>query len=301
MPSLRACLVNLYIRKTLKPLPLADIDGPELRRLIEARALPFLPKGVQCEEVRAPVRGEWLRPTSVMPGRTIFYLHGGGYVFGSPRMYRPITYALARAANAPVFALDYRLAPEHRCPAAIEDALAAWDWLVATDVSPNEIVVGGDSAGGGLTLALMQALRDRGREMPGAAFLFSPWTDLASRGASMVENDERDAMFMADSLIRGAARYAGELSLDDPRVSPLYGRFDGLPRMAIFVSSDEVLRDDSVRVAEKARMAGVTVDLVIEEGLVHIWPLFKPLMPESARTINQTAAFVRGKREGQGQ
>jgi acetyl esterase/lipase len=294
MPSLQARLVNYYLRKTLKPLPLADIDGPELRRLIEARSLPFLPKGVKCEAVREPVRGEWVRPINVTPGPTILYLHGGGYVFGSPRMYRPITFGLAKAANAPVFALDYRLAPEHPCPAAIEDALAAWDWLVASGLAPSEIFVGGDSAGGGLTLSLLQALGENRRSMPGGAFLFSPWADLASRGASMVENDERDAMFMADSLIRGGARYAGELALDDPRVSPLYGRFDGLPRMVIFASSDEVLRDDSVRVAENAQKAGVSVDLVIEDGLVHVWPLFKPLMPESARTINETAAFISG-------
>lgn len=293
MPSLRARLVNRYIRTTFRKIPLPDIDAAELRKAVESRVLPFLPKGVVREDLSAPVKGEWLRPREIEPGRTILYLHGGGYVFGSPRTHRPVTYALALAVKAPVFSADYRLAPEHPCPAAIEDALAAWDRLVASGVTPEEICVGGDSAGGGLTLALLQALRDRNARMPGGAFLFSPWADLASRGGSIAENAETDAMFTADSIRRGGARYAGSLALDDPRVSPLYGRFDGLPRMIIFASSTELLRDDSVRVAEKARAAGVDVRLKIEDGLVHVWPVFKPLMPESGRTINEVAAFIR--------
>ncbi|MFZ5617260.1 MAG: alpha/beta hydrolase [Pseudomonadota bacterium] len=293
MPSLRARLVNRYIRSTFRKIPLPDIDSAKLRETVESRVLPFLPKGIDREEITAPVRGEWLRPLKIEPGRTILYLHGGGYVFGSPRTHRPITYALAIAAKAPVFSAAYRLAPEHPCPAAIEDALAAWNWLVASGTRPEEIYVGGDSAGGGLTLALLQALCDKGAAMPGGAFLFSPWADLAARGGSIAENAESDAMFTADSIRRGGAKYAGALALDDPRVSPLYGRFDGLPRMLVFASKDELLRDDSVRVAEKARGAGVEIDLKIEDGLIHVWPLFKPLMPESGRTIKDVAEFIR--------
>lgn len=293
MPSLRARLVNRYIRSTFRKLPLPDIDSVKLREAVESRVLPFLPKGVAREEVETAVKGEWLRPSVIEPGRMLLYLHGGGYVFGSPRTHRPITYALALAANAPVFSAAYRLAPEHPCPAAIEDALAAWNWLIATGRRPEEIYVGGDSAGGGLTLALLQALRDKGAAMPGGAFLFSPWADLAARGGSIAENAESDAMFTADSIRRGGAKYAGALALDDPRVSPLYGRFEGLPRMIVFASNSELLRDDSVRIAEKARAAGVDVDLRVEDGLIHVWPLFKPLMPESGRTIADAAVFIR--------
>lgn len=292
MPSLRARLVNRYIRSTFRRICLPDVDADELRRAVGARALPFLPKGVVREAVAGPVKGEWLRPSATAADRMILYLHGGAYVFGSPRTHRPITYALALAAKAPVFSLDYRMAPEHPCPAAIEDALAAWRWLVASGISPSKIYIGGDSAGGGLTLALLQALRDEGGDRPGGAFLFSPWTDLAARGASLDENAESDAMFAADTIRRGGARYQGALAADDPRVSPLYGRFEGLPPMIVFASDAEVLRDDSTRLVAKARAAGVDAKLRLEAGLVHVWPLFKPLMPESARTINEAAAFI---------
>lgn len=296
MASLRARLVNRFIRRKLKPLPLPDIDPVRLRAMMEANSLHLLPKSVARTEVLAPVRGEWQRPATTRPGRTILYFHGGGYVFGSPRLMSPISCGLAAAAEAPVFSLDYRLAPEHPFPAALEDALAAFDFLVGEGAPPGDIHVGGDSAGGGLALAMMQALRDRGAALPGGGFLISPWTDLAARGASIDENDVRDAMFTADSIRRGGAKYAGELPLDDPRVSPLYGRFDGLPRLFICASRDEVLRDDAIRTAEKARAAGVSVELQIEEGLVHIWPLFAPLMPESGRTIKAIAAFIRQDR-----
>lgn len=294
MPSLRARLINRYTRRKLKPLRLPDIEPTELRRRMEAASTQILPKSVSRQAVAAPVRGEWQRPDNAAPGRTILYLHGGGYVFGSPRLMRPISCRLAAAARAPTFSLDYRLAPENPCPAAIEDALAAYDWLVAGGVAPKELYVGGDSAGGGLTLALLQALRNRGAALPGGAFLISPWTDLAARGASIDENDERDAMFTADTIRRGAMRYAGTLPLDDPRVSPLYGGFDKLPRLFICASTTEVLRDDAVRTADKAKAAGVPVELHLEEGLVHIWPLFAPVMPESGRTVKKIAAFIRG-------
>lgn len=293
MPSLRARLVNRYLRATFRKIPLPDVDPPKLRAMVEARVLPFLPKGVVREGVSSPVKGEWQRPDNAIPARTILYLHGGGYVFGSPRTHRPITYSLALTAKAPVFSLDYRMAPEHSCPAAIEDALAAWNWLLGLGTRPEEIFVGGDSAGGGLALAMMQALRDKGAALPGGAFLFSPWTDLAATGAALEENAESDAMFTADTIRRGGLRYAGSLPLNDPRVSPLYGRFDGLPRMIVFASDSEVLRDDSVRAVEKMRTARVDAEFRVEEGLPHVWPLFKPLMPESARTIEEAAAFIR--------
>jgi len=293
MPSLRARFINRYVRGKLKYLPLPDIDSVELRSLMEASSFQPLPKSVGREKVAAPVRGEWQRPAYVEPGRTILYLHGGGYVFGSPRLMAPISCRLAAAARAPAFSLDYRLAPEHPCPAAIDDALAAFDWLVASGAPPNEIFVGGDSAGGGLALAMMQALKQRGSPLPGGAFLISPWTDLTASGASIDENDERDAMFTADSIRRGGTNYAGTLPLDDPRVSPLYGRFEGLPRLFVCASDAEVLRDDSIRMAEKASKAGVSVELRVEQGLVHIWPLFAPFMPESGRTIRQIADFIR--------
>ncbi len=293
MPSLRARLVNRYVRRKLKSLPLSDIEAKELRARMEAGALPLSPKSVSIEKTTAPIPGEWQRPAKIEPGRTILYFHGGGYYFGSPRLMRTISSRLAMLACAPAFSLDYRLGPENKCPAATEDALAAFDWLVREGVRPDEIYVGGDSAGGGLALAMMQAQKERGSPLPGGAFLFSPWTDLAARGASIDENDEKCAMFTADTIRRGGVHYAGAMPLDDPRASPLYGRFEDLPRLFICASSDEVLRDDAIRTAEKAKAAGVSVELQIEKGLVHIWPIFAPLMPESMRTLKSVAEFIR--------
>ncbi len=293
MPSLRARFINRFVRKRLKPLKLPDIEPQTLRAMMEKRSMAMLPKSVRIEPVEAPVCGEWQRPVKISPGRTILFFHGGGYVFGSPRLMSPISCHLAAAAEAPVFSLDYRLAPEHPCPAAIEDALAAFDFLVSKGARPEEIYVGGDSAGGGLALATVQALAAAGRPRPGGAFLISPWTDLTASGASIEENDERDAMFTADTIRRGGSRYAGALALDDPRVSPLFGEFNGLPPLFICVSQDEVLRDDGIRAAAKAKEAGVPVELRVERGLVHIWPLFAPIVPESMRTIRQIADFIR--------
>lgn len=293
MPSIRARLINRYVRSKLKPLPLPDFEAGELRARMEAGAVPLSPKSVEIEKTTTPIPGEWQRPAEIDPGRTILYFHGGGYFFGSTRLMRPISSRLAMLARAPAFSLDYRLAPENQCPAAIDDAIGAFDWLVGQGIAPGEIFVAGDSAGGGLALAMMQAQVRRGSATPGGAILFSPWTDLAARGASIAENDEKCAMFTADTIRRGGAKYAGLLGLDDPRPSPLYGSFDGLPPLFICASSDEVLRDDAVRAAERARAAGVDVELQIEQGLVHIWPIFAPLMPEGVRTLKSAAAFIR--------
>ena len=293
MPSLRARLANRFVRRRLKPLPLPDIDTPTLRAMMEKTSFRILPKSLTIEAVETPVRGEWQRPAKIVPGRVILYFHGGGYVFGSPRLMSPISCHLAAAAEAPTFSVDYRMAPEHTCPAAIEDALAAFDWLLNQGARPEEVYVGGDSAGGGIALAMTQALVVAGRLTPGGAFLISPWTDLTASGASIEENDVKDAMFTADTIKRGGSRYAGALALDDPRVSPLFGKFEGLPPLYICASRDEVLRDDGIRAAEKAKEAGVSVELHVEDGLVHIWPIFAPIVPESVRTIRQIADFIR--------
>jgi acetyl esterase/lipase len=274
-------------------LPLPDLDADRLRARVENAVIPIWPKDVAIEKISGPVAGEWQRPAAIRPGRVLYYFHGGGYFFGSPRTHRTLTMRLAKAAAAPLFSLGYRMAPEHACPAALDDAEVGWRYLLSSGARPENVFVGGDSAGGGLALALMQRLRDQGAAQPAGAFLYSPWTDLAARGAAVDENARADAMFTADTIRRGGARYAGALALDDPRVSPLYGAFEGLAPLQIFASRSEILRDDSVRVADKARAAGVKVELTLEEGLVHVWPLFAHLMPEAGRTIAQTVAFIR--------
>lgn len=296
MTSLRAQLSNRYLRLTLKKKALHLIEPPALRAYFEARRIPVYPKSVAIEAVNeAGIIGEWQRPHGAADGRVILYLHGGAYVFGSTGLYRSMTMPMAEFAGADLFSLDYRLAPEHPCPAAIEDALAAYEWLLKRGVAPERIAIGGDSAGGGLTLATLQALRDRGRPMPGGAFVYSPWADLAATGASIAANAARDCMFQDVSIREGARRYAGPLDLKDPRVSPLYGDFRGLPPLLILASEDEMLFDDARRVAEKARAAGVEVRFEPRGGLCHVWPLFYPLYPEAKEALALTGDFIRAR------
>ncbi len=303
MASVRAQILSRYLRRRMKPLPLADMEPQKIRAVMDRAASPFLPPGVVIEPVSlhfddALVSGEWLRPRSAPADqRIILYIHGGGYVFCTPKTHRPLTMRLASHTSRPVFSLDYRLAPEHPCPAAIEDALAAWNWLIAgqdgSERGADDIVIAGDSAGGGLCLALLQALKREGRQLPAGAILFSPWTDLAATGASISANADRDAMFHADALKRGGPRYAGALSLTDPRVSPLYGDCSALPPLLVFASEAEALRDDSTRLVEKVRSASGEVDFVLKSDLPHVWPLFAPLIPEATASIARSAEFVR--------
>ncbi len=303
MVSLRAKLVNLYFRKTLKPVLLHQRDPQEVRDRTERSAIGFLPKEVTLKAQQAPIKGEWnTRSTPTDDGeilkdsqskRVILYLHGGGYVFGSPKTHRSLTHALCLQADATVFSLDYRLAPEHKCPAALEDALAAYQWLLNGGAAPENLVIAGDSAGGGLALATLQALRDQGLPLPACAILYSPYADLAMTGRSIFANKERDAMFNLETMLNSGKFYAGDLPLNDLRCSPLYGDMAGLPPMKVFASSDEMLFDDAVRIVEKVKTQGGQATLVSEAGIVHAWPVFYALMPEAKKTVADSGAFIR--------
>jgi len=292
MTSIRAQLVNRYLRSTMKKLPLAEMEPEKVREIFEKRIIPLLPKNVARSQVTGDVSGEWQKPDNAKDGRTILFCHGGGYIFGSPRTHRSMSYPLAVAAQADVFSLDYRLAPENPCPAQTEDAVCAFDMLVAEGRDPASIWIAGDSAGGGLTLTTMLALRDRGKAQAAGGITFSPWTDMTCSGASMKENIESDVMFQVSSIHGGAERFIGEIAPDDPRASPLFADYTGLSPLIVFASNAEILRDDGIRVAQKAKAAGVEVELIVEDGLAHVWPLFNPIVPEAKRSIRQCAAFV---------
>ena len=197
MPSPQAVLFNWIMKATFKSQPIHLIDEKILRRNAEKFALGAIPDDLTLEAVTAPVKGEWHRPKNADPGRSILYLHGGGYVFGSPKSHRDMTFALARETAAEVFSLDYRMASEHPFPAAVDDALDAYRWLLGQGRDPAQMVVAGDSAGGGLALALMLSIKARGLAMPAAAVLLSPWTDLAATGASLDRNEKSDAAGVA--------------------------------------------------------------------------------------------------------
>ncbi len=238
------------------------------------------------------VKGEWVQLTDVMQ-HTVYYLHGGAYVACSPATHRTFTTALAHAANARVFALDYRLAPEHRFPAAVEDAVAGYRWLLDQGVDPKNIVIGGDSAGGGLAVATLVALRDEGEPLPRAAFLLSPWTDLAATGRTIETNDENDSMFYGEAVRRMAPAYLGDASPHDPLASPLYADLSNLPPLLIYASSAEVLLDDSLRLDERAKQFGVSVDLRVWENLPHVWPIAVAFnLPESHKAVGEIAQFI---------
>jgi acetyl esterase/lipase len=225
--------------------------------------------------------------------RCILYLHGGGYVAMSPQSHRPITTRLAVWSEASLFALDYRLAPEHKFPAALEDAIAAYRALVAAGTAPGRIIVAGDSAGGGLALALLVALRDAGDRMPAGGVLFSPWTDLAATGQSIIANDAMDPMFHGAWIAVTARLYLADTPATHPLASPVYADLTGLPPLLVQVSDTEVLLDDSRRVVENAHRAGVAATLRIFADLPHVWPLFARFLPEGRIALREAAAFIR--------
>jgi acetyl esterase/lipase len=227
--------------------------------------------------------------------RCILYLHGGGYILMSPQTHRPITTRLAAWSEARLFALAYRLAPEHPFPAALDDAVAAYRALIAGGTPPSRIVIAGDSAGGGLALALLVALRDAGDALPAAAVLFSPWTDLAATGRSVVDNAGIDPFLPAEMLVPVARFYLGEVPATHPLASPVYADLTGLPPMLVQVSDTEILRDDSRRVVANARRDGVDVTLRVWRGLPHVWQYFARFLPEGRRALREAAAFVRAR------
>jgi monoterpene epsilon-lactone hydrolase len=291
-PSLQARLIARGLRRLIKPRRVTRNDVALIRALMVAvtrsRPLP----GVTVERIKFPVHGEWLRPRQPRRGRAMLYLHGGGYMAGNPRTHRAITARLAHRLGVAVFALDYRLAPEHPYPAALQDAVTAWRWLLDGGWRPDRVWLAGDSAGGGLALALMLACKQQGLPLPAAAALFSPWTDLTCSGAAITENAQSCAWFTAQHLDFAARLYAGSHAPGDPLISPLQGDLSGLPPLLLHVSDSELLRDDSLRLEAKARTAGTPVRLRIWHGLPHAWPNFAGLMPEGDACLEDAASAL---------
>lgn len=293
--SLRSRLVSLVLRRKLKPILTAEhFDHLRFRAWLErTSAKRRTAPGVAIREGgHATIQGEWNIPAAASPGRCILYLHGGGYIFGSPHTYRSFTTRLAKLADSALFSLDYRLAPEHPFPAAVYDALAAYDWLLQS-FPASGIVLAGDSAGGGLTLALLLALKARGRALPAAAILLSPYTDLLASGESLHGNGRSCVMFDAAAIQRAAAIYLNGQDGNLPLASPLYGELSGLPPLAIHVSDNEALRDDSYRLADRLDAAGVAGQMTIWRGQAHVWPTLYPLLPEADACLRDMVAFAR--------
>ncbi len=250
--------------------------------------------GATTEKVDAGgVKGEWISAPGAAPDRAILYFHGGGYVLGSIHSHRDMCERLSRAAQARVLALDYRLAPEHPFPAAVDDARAAYRWLLKQGLQPKRIALAGDSAGGGLTFAALLALKQHGDPMPACAAPLSPWVDLEGIGDSMTSKAGEDPMVHKEMIEQMAKTYVQTGDLRNPLAAPLYGDLRGLPPLLIQVGSRETLLDDAVRIADKAKQAGVEVELDVWNGQIHVWQIFASRLDEGEHAIQKIGAFVK--------
>ena len=247
---------------------------------------------VTRETVSAGVPAEWICAGPVRTDAAILYLHGGGYVIGSINTHRALAAELGRAAGIAALVIDYRLAPEAPFPAAVDDATAAYRWLLARGIAPGRLAIAGDSAGGGLTVATLVALRDAGLPLPAAAVCFSPWVDLEGIGESMTERAERDPFVQKEGLLELAATYLGGKDPRTPLAAPLYADLAGLPPLLIQVGEAETLYDDAVRLAERARKSGVDVTLEPWADMIHVWQLFAPVLPEAREALAAAGRFI---------
>ncbi|HEY2675847.1 MAG TPA: alpha/beta hydrolase [Steroidobacteraceae bacterium] len=299
MLSWQARILNGFFRLTMKrhgkkPLNVERLRGMTRNPPKSALAVPagFTVKSLQSEEGLHFDVADSSAPRSAPVSSIVLYLHGGGYIFGSPQTHRQVLIAMAEAFRAPAYGLDYRLAPEHPFPAAVEDAAKAYRWLLARHPEAA-IVLAGDSAGAGLAIATALGIRDAGLPQAKAIVGFSPYSDLAVTGASVESNAKSCAMFTPRGIREAAALYLAGADARDPRASPLYGDFSGLPPMLLFASRHEILRDDTLRLAERAAAAGVQVELIVRDRLPHVWPVFVRLLPEARDAFATVTAFAR--------
>lgn len=292
--------------------------SPQLQAIIQAFRSQPVSEGMTIEQARAGlenlaalspvgpevsvepidaegVPAEWISAPGATNTATLYWLHGGGYSIGSLNTHRGMLARISAASGARVFAIDYRLAPENPFPAGLEDALASYKWLLAQGVDPRTIIIGGDSAGGGLTLATLISLRDAGDPPPAAVVLYSPWTDLAFTGESVKTRKDIDPWINPDLGGGAAVMYHGEVSVTDPLVSPLYADLAGLPPTLIIVGDAEVLLDDSTRVANKMKAAGVDVTIEVWDEMIHVFPAFAGILPEGQQAIERTGEFIRSR------
>ena len=286
-------LTDLITLLTSRPRP-AHPTPAEMRLGFEVLGSRLPPSDdVICTAVHAGgVQAEWVQASNAVAERVILYLHGGGYVIGSIATHRGLAGRLSQAAAARVLLVDYRLAPEHPFPAAVDDATGAYRWLLAQGIAPARLVMAGDSAGGGLTIATLVALRDAGVPLPAAAVCLSPWIDLEGRGDSVTTKAAADPLVHKDMLLQLGAWYLAGADPHTPLAAPLYADLRHLPPLLIQVGTAEILLDDATRLAEKATAAGVKVTLEPWEDMIHVWQLFASMLPEGQQAIERIGVFV---------
>jgi epsilon-lactone hydrolase len=274
-----------------------ELDHVTMRANMESMTgLMPLPADVATESATVSgVPAEWVSTPDADPQRVVLYLHGGAYVIGSIKTHRDLAGRISRASGARVLNCDYRLAPEHPHPAAVDDALAAYRWLVDQGHAPAKLAVAGDSAGGGLTIAALVAIRDAGLPMPAAGVCLSPWVDLEGIGESMTTAAHLDPMVQKEHLVRMGKLYLGDADPRSPLAAPLYADLSGLPPLLIQVGTAETLLDDSTRIAERARKAGVTVTLDVWDDMIHVFQAFAPILPEGQQAVDQIGEYLRAR------
>ena len=267
-------------------------DVAEMRQLMEAGAGAFpLPDTISRRDLTVADRGAChIAAPDVRNDRGVLYFHGGGYVLGSLDTHAELMGRVSAACRAPVLGIDYRLAPEHPYPAALEDALASYEHLLVGGIPADKVVLAGDSAGGGLALACLQALQATNKPLPAGAVLFSPWSDLAGTGESVKTRAEVDPMISPALLGPMAAHYCANTKSDHPGVSPLFGNFSNLPPLLVQVGDHEVLLDDSTRLAARAQDAGVEVELEVFDEAFHVFQNM-PILPEAATALESVGTF----------
>ena len=298
-PSLEsAALADLYSSWVERMAAAPDMDLPTLRSMFEEWHLPTAePEGVHYRHVDAGgVPAMWCTPDGAATDRAIIWTHGGGYVVGSMHSHRKVAGHLAKAAGVPVLVLDYRRAPEHPHPAQVEDAVAAYRWLLADQgLAPEHIATTGDSAGGGLCTSMVLALRDAGDPLPAAVMPLSPFYDMEATGDSVTTNAEADALVQREILLAMAGMFLGDASPRDPLANPLHADPAGLPPMLIQVGGAETLLDDSTRFAARAEAAGVDCTVEVYPDMQHVFHFLAGRAPEADDAIAAMAAWVRPK------
>ena len=284
-----------FLALVRKVPPPAQVDHQRMRVNLDRTGGRFPDGVVGTPVVAGGVPAEWIDPAGGVTDRVVLYLHGGGYVAGSIDSHRNLTGHLARAMGCRVLALDYRLAPEHPHPAPIEDAVAVYRWLIGLGTAAQHVMIAGDSAGGGLTIAMLLMARDQGLSLPAVAVPISPLVDLEATGESMTTRAGTDPMISRSMLLQIVQLFIGDGDRHDPYAAPLHGDLSGLPPLLIQVGDAEVLLDDATRLAATARAVGVDVTLEVWPEMVHVFQASAGFVPEADEAIAHIAAFCRPK------
>jgi len=295
MTSLRAKFVRRTTRAFFKTIDAEKADVHAMRKTWHSAAkVLWTPRKVRVEEAKIHgLTAEWLTPKGAPEDKLLLYLHGGAYVMGNCATHRQLVSYLAKYSGIKALLPEYRLAPEHPFPAAIDDAVGLYRSLLADGYTAGNIVIAGDSAGGGLTMATLLSLRDARDPLPAAACLLSPWLDLTATGESMTTRAKKDPWFQPEDMPIVAAYYCREDQLRNPLVSPVFADLSGLPPLYIQVGEDEILLSDSTRAADKVKAAGGEVEIEIWPGMWHVFQAFLVQVPESKKAVKKIGAYVR--------